>query len=464
MRALLLLLAALWSPYVAAQAAPSVTYGVNGGTLVPGSLSDVGSNYRTYSNNDSVPGGARLSDKHNARFGPSANADVYSNRRIGWAGVARALRWAGTAGLVIGAGSAIYDAWEAANVNPDGQGGWYEDQALSTFSSTGFCLFNTGCMNVNTFGYQGPYSSVDAARQAWELETLAFNGATKRFHQQSTSGTQTSVTLYWTKTSNGQLGSSTLTIHQVSKAGCYADGKYTGSALNGVCPGGQRAPLTGPQVQTRLDAAAASGAVRGGDVIREAIGYGYSVPLTDVEALPATGPLTVSSPSRTVTYTAPDGTTSTRSVPGTVYNITYNTNSFTYNVTETAPTPDGGTVSETKEPEPSCGLPGQPACQVKVDETGTPTATSPDLSVFDVLKGQDAQSVNEALSSVPEPSFGFIGAPPIVACRPVPLPGEMGEIDACNVVDTVRELMGFLWALAAAWISLGWIREAVNGG
>ena len=87
-----------------------------------------------------------------------------------------------------------------------------------------------------------------------------------------------------------------------------------------------------------------------------------------------------------------------------------------------------------------------------------------DLSVFDALRTQDAQSVNEALSSVPEPSFGFIGAPPIVACRPVPLPGEMGEIDACNVVDTVRELMGFLWALAAAWISLGWIRQAVNGG
>lgn len=457
MRALLLLLAALWSPYVAAQAAPSVTYGVNGGTLVPGTLSDVGSGYRTWSNNDSVPGGARVSDKHNVRFGPSANADVYSNRRIPWNGVAKALRWAGTAGLVIGAGSAIYDAWQAAGLQPNGNGfngstgGEFVTEVYRPAWDDKFRF-----RSLNDFGtwlYPLAAGPSGYTREAWGVGgTVGWNCGATGPH----------VCIRWRRASDNAV---TLWSYAANPAssGCFRGSQYVGQPTNGVCAGEVRA-FTDAEVQAALDAAAASGAVRGGDVLREAVGQGYVVPPSDAVALPSTGPASVASPPRTLTTTSPTGQVSTQVVPGPVYNITYNTNSYTYTVTETAPAPGGGTVAETKEPEPSCGLPGQPACQVKVDESGTPSATSPDLSVFESLKTQDAQKVSEALSSVPEPSFGFIGAPPIVACRPVPLPNDMGEIDACNVVDTVRELMGFLWALAAAWISLGWIREAVNGG
>lgn len=458
MRALLLLLAALWSPYVAAQAAPSVTYGVNGGTLVPGTLSDVGSGYRTWSNNDSMPGGARISDKHNVRFGPSANADVFSNRRVPWAGVGRALMWAGNVGLVIGAGSAIYDAWQAAQIQPTPDG-WAEQTSGGTFQTVGVCIGSRSC---SAGGWPTPFSDDSAALAAFS-QTVNTGGRAYLYNQLRSSGSDWREYRVFYRTQSGSTDYTSVNLYNVARSGCYAGGQYVSPSMNNSCPGGL-SPISAQTAQERLDAAAAAGAVRGGDVLREAVGHGYVVPLSDTEPLPATGPASVVSPPRTVVTTAPDGSTSVQSVPGPVYNITYNTNSYTYNVTNTSPTPDGGTVSETKEPEPSCGLPGQPACQVKVDESGTPSATSPDLSVFESLKTQDAQKVSEALSSVPEPSFGFIGAPPIVACRPVPLPNDMGEIDACNVVDTVRELMGFLWALAAAWISLGWIREAVNGG
>lgn len=458
MRAILLLLAALWSPYVAAQAAPSVTYGVNGGTLVPGTLSDVGSGYRTWSNNDSMPGGARISDKHNVRFGPSANADVFSNRRVPWAGVGRALMWAGNVGLVIGAGSAIYDAWQAAQIQPTPDG-WAEQTSGGTFQSTGVCYGGPSC---SVPGWTTVYANDAAVINAFVPLLTSDSRNTflySRLH--ATYQGYREYRVYYTRF--GETTYTAVNVFDVARAGCYAGGQYVSPSMNNSCPGGL-SPISAQTAQQRLDAAAAAGAVRGGDVLREAVGHGYVVPLSDTEPLPATGPASVVSPPRTFVTTAPDGSTSSQSVPGPVYNITYNTNSYTYNVTNTSPTPDGGTVSETKEPEPSCGLPGQPACEVRIDETGTPSATSPDLSVFESLKTQDAQKVSEALSSVPEPSFGFIGAPPIVACRPVPLPNEMGEIDACNVVDTVRDLMGFLWALAAAWISLGWIREAVNGG
>lgn len=227
----------------------------------------------------------------------------------------------------------------------------------------------------------------------------------------------------------------------------------------GLCPTGAPVPVPPAQAQTTLEQAPISP-----DVLRralqEVLDAGGSISSTGTTV---SGPTSAPGATRTQTTTGPGGVPVVTTVQ-TIYNYTYNSSQVSISQTDRTVNPDGSLSEVTTPPQELCGVPGAPACNVKVDETGTPSATSPDLSVFENLKTQDAQKVSEALSSVPEPSFGFIGAPPIVACRPVPLPNDMGEIDACNVVDTVRELMGFLWALAAAWISLGWIREAVNGG
>lgn len=234
-----------------------------------------------------------------------------------------------------------------------------------------------------------------------------------------------------------------------------------GAGADGRCPGGQVVGRTADQVAEAL--APYANSQQAEQAVRDGLTSG--VDLSPYwQPLPMNGPSSLSSPNQTVTSTSVNGQTQTLTTT-TNYAITYGGDSFTYVTNQVTVDQNGQLVeSTTSSPQPTCGVPGTPPCSVKVDETGTPTATPPDLSVFESLKAQDAQNVSEALSAVPEPSFGFIGAPPIVACRPVPLPNEMGEIDACNVVDTVRELMGFLWALTAAWISLGWIREAVNGG
>jgi len=105
-----------------------------------------------------------------------------------------------------------------------------------------------------------------------------------------------------------------------------------------------------------------------------------------------------------------------------------------------------------------------PDCNVKVNETGTPEWQQPDNSRLDDIKAADAAKMAEVAQTIPEPDLGWFDAPPLAACRPYPLPNNMGEIDACDVVDSVRSVMAYLWALVAAWMAFGWIRQAVNGG
>lgn len=109
----------------------------------------------------------------------------------------------------------------------------------------------------------------------------------------------------------------------------------------------------------------------------------------------------------------------------------------------------------------NCGAPGQPPC--KLDESGTSGTFAPSTGVKDYKDKMDQQreQMKEAGSGV----FGglnvFFSAPPVVGCSPFGLPNDMGSIDPCGVVDGVRAVMAYLWAIAALWLCLGWIREAV---
>lgn len=128
--------------------------------------------------------------------------------------------------------------------------------------------------------------------------------------------------------------------------------------------------------------------------------------------------------------------------------------------------PDGLTDKPTddKKEQQNCGAPGQPKCGI--DETGTPGNWGEgkwDSKIAD-YKAKAEQSLNQIKQSGGEtfnPFRDFFFAPPLAACEPFVLPNDQGEITRhCEVVEGVRSIMAYVWALAALWICLGWIKKA----
>lgn len=122
----------------------------------------------------------------------------------------------------------------------------------------------------------------------------------------------------------------------------------------------------------------------------------------------------------------------------------------------TTPTPDEG-----KE-QANCGAPGQPKCGI--DEGGTPGKFDGDKAALDGWKS----AVEANRNTIKDTDGGFFNsfnlffsAPPVVACEPIELPNEQVITRHCEVVDGTRSVMSYIWALAALWICLGWIREAI---
>lgn len=127
--------------------------------------------------------------------------------------------------------------------------------------------------------------------------------------------------------------------------------------------------------------------------------------------------------------------------------------------------PDGKTdkPEEGKEQQ-NCGAPGQPKCSI--DESGNPQpwgADKWDSKISDYRKKSD-DALAQIKGSGDSTFSGFSGyffAPPIAACEPFILPNDQGEITRhCEVVDGVRSAMAYIWALAALWLCLGWIKKA----
>lgn len=118
---------------------------------------------------------------------------------------------------------------------------------------------------------------------------------------------------------------------------------------------------------------------------------------------------------------------------------------------------DDGTTDKPEDgkEQQNCGAPGQPPC--KLDESGTPGTFSPNNGVKDYKDKMDQQ--REQIKGAGDGVFGglnvFFSAPPVVGCTPFTLPNEMGAIDPCGVVDGVRAVMAYLWAIAALWLCPG---------
>ena len=122
----------------------------------------------------------------------------------------------------------------------------------------------------------------------------------------------------------------------------------------------------------------------------------------------------------------------------------------------TTPKPDDG-----KE-QANCGAPGQPKCGI--DESGTPTKFD---GKGDLLGGWE-EGVKANRATIEKSGTGifdsfsvFFSAPPLAGCEPIELPNDQVLTRQCDVVDGTRSVMSYIWALAAIWICLGWIREAI---
>lgn len=125
--------------------------------------------------------------------------------------------------------------------------------------------------------------------------------------------------------------------------------------------------------------------------------------------------------------------------------------------------PDGTTPKpgEGKE-QANCGAPGQPKCGI--DEGGTPSKFDGDKAALDKWKSDveaNRNIIKDADGSFFESYSMFFAVPPIVPCEPIELPNDQVIIRQCEVVEGTRSVMSYIWALAAIWICLGWIREAI---
>ena len=125
--------------------------------------------------------------------------------------------------------------------------------------------------------------------------------------------------------------------------------------------------------------------------------------------------------------------------------------------------PDGTTPKpgEGKE-QANCGAPGQPKCGI--DESGTPGKFDGDKAALDGWKSTveaNRNTIKDADGSFFDSYSMFFAVPPIVPCEPIELPNDQVLTRQCDVVEGTRSVMSYIWALAAIWICLGWIREAI---
>lgn len=226
-------------------------------------------------------------------------------------------------------------------------------------------------------------------------------------------------------------------------------------------------PSTSAIAQALADAGAAEEAQ--GTAAKPAVKIKPSNP---VVTGPATGSPTVSTgtkPSPTGTGTDTETKTCT---PMYVYSLAVINTTEACGTTLTRPDGTTTTTGTTTAPAPArpepieietCGLPGKPKCQI--EEKGTPepveeTKYKPKLDDYKSKQGE----LKDKVSGESDKSFlaGWSAAfvtPPIAACTGYVLPREMGTINPCPVVDGVRSIMAYIWALTALFLAVGMVKK-----
>lgn len=195
-----------------------------------------------------------------------------------------------------------------------------------------------------------------------------------------------------------------------------------------------------------------------------------------------TGPTSVSGPSSSTSQAIKDSsgnTTGNKTInSSSVYNITYNGNTYNVNQVTTTTTinPDGTSTVDTTSTQPAkpetppetCGLPGKPAC--KIDETGTPTdpKLDPLAKKTEVFKPITDFVANPAAALPSLPSINWTFQLP-TGCAAIALPAFspwLQSIDVCQFQPMFHEVMNIVWVMGAVFGMIGtfWRSVFSQGG
>jgi hypothetical protein len=133
-------------------------------------------------------------------------------------------------------------------------------------------------------------------------------------------------------------------------------------------------------------------------------------------------------------------------------------------------TTTGNSTGTGEEEGGDCGGEGEVACKVKVDEEGTPSDGEAPLQgardKLDEVKGKYDELREKAAGSQDKGMFeqfrSMFLVPPIAACEPITLPEQVAskKIDPCAVVDGVRSVMAYIWALSGLFLCFFMIKRS----
>lgn len=139
--------------------------------------------------------------------------------------------------------------------------------------------------------------------------------------------------------------------------------------------------------------------------------------------------------------------------------------------TKNDPSPNADQPIVTTTPTPqkieieTCGLPGKPKCII--DELDTPQKVTDEVykPKLDDYKNKQGELKDKVAGSADKSFFSGWSSvfltPPIQACTGYVLPRDMGTLDPCPVVDGVRSIMAYIWALTAMWLAMGMIKKVI---
>jgi len=170
------------------------------------------------------------------------------------------------------------------------------------------------------------------------------------------------------------------------------------------------------------------------------------------------------------TVTTPPVTTTTKDAAGNVTGTTTTPGTSTTTATKGAYDPSVAAAAAA-EPKPvQCGLSPLPACVVNVDESKLPAVYAADK--YAQVSADYKTAVDAARTTVAGTADkGFLSgwsvlfsAPAVTTCSPIVLPNgmtgqSMGSLNPCPVVDGMRAVMAYIWALGGFWLCLGMVKR-----
>ncbi|MEL4178337.1 hypothetical protein [Roseateles sp. PN1] len=346
----------------------SVQSGNAGGrvVLVP-TVSSNGTPYikPTWVTNGPSSGAVVLNDLIKAGGPAGRSLDLSAVRALPWGTIAKtAAKATGYAGLAV----TVFDIWSGLRTKPNASGdGWLFDPGVDPGNVSGYvCSPGNGITGQGTTSYQA--CSAAMAQYNKKFSTYSESGSSTygctntisfqlgpggpaqgqfAIMQTNTVGYRGDAGSNWCgSTAVSKIGSVTALPIVITSCADTPDGKPVAIGFDGKCPSGKSEPISTETAADLFEQNAPKDQAR--NIAEELL-------KRDIEFSPAPdikidGEKKIESEPKVKTETAPDGSTKTTTTKD-VYNITYNGNSYNWNVSTVTVNSDGSTSTETKPDE-----------------------------------------------------------------------------------------------------------------